>query len=98
MIEVWPLTRAVQDILQVPRSHDRPVTRVVHNAPLGQLITLCSESVVKVWERDSGRFVYQISDAHGPNTELTALDVDATGYRLVTGAVDGARTAPCFCS
>ena len=29
VIDAWPLTRAVQDTMQVPHTHDRPVVQVI---------------------------------------------------------------------
>ena len=53
------------------------------------MITVCSESVVKVWEAETGKAVYQIPDAHGSNIEITHMSLDKTGYRLASGAFDG---------
>ena len=38
---------------------------------------------------ETGQFVHQVSGAHGPSTEITALTVDSSGYRLATGAYNG---------
>lgn len=46
-------------------------------------------SIVQVWEMETGQFVYQVTDAHGPSTEITATTVDSSGYRLATGAYNG---------
>jgi hypothetical protein len=37
---------------------------------------------------DSGKLVYTIPEAHGPNIEVTALALDKSGYRLISGAFD----------
>ena len=37
VIDAWPLTRAVQDTMQVPHTHDRPLSQVYLFKPL----TLC---------------------------------------------------------
>ena len=50
---------------------------------------MCSESVIRVWETETGKQVYQITEAHGPNIEVTAVALDGTGYRLASGAFDG---------
>ncbi|XP_064601013.1 WD repeat-containing protein 64-like [Liolophura sinensis] len=89
VIDAWPLTRSVQDTMQVPHTHDRPISQVLYNAELNQVITVCTESVIKVWEMEAGKLVYQITDAHGPNIELTAIALDKSGYRLASGAYDG---------
>lgn len=61
----------------------------MYNKELNQIISVCTESVIKVWEMDTGKHVYQITEAHGPNIEVTALTLDSSGYRLATGALDG---------
>lgn len=38
---------------------------------------------------ETGQFVYQVTDAHGPSTEITAMTVDSSGYRLATGGYNG---------
>lgn len=49
VIDSWPLTRAVQDTMQVPHTHDRPISQVVLNRELNQVITMCTESHIKVY-------------------------------------------------
>ena len=34
VIDAWPLTRAVQDTMQVPHTHDRPLSQVYLFKPL----------------------------------------------------------------
>ncbi|KAK7504770.1 hypothetical protein BaRGS_00003798, partial [Batillaria attramentaria] len=89
VIDAWPLTRAVQDTMQVPHTHDRPVVKILSNKELNQVVSVCTESVIKVWELDTGKLVYSITEAHGPNVEVTAIALDKSGYRLVSGAFDG---------
>lgn len=38
---------------------------------------------------ETGQFVYQVPNAHGASTEITAMTVDGSGYRLATGAYNG---------
>ncbi|XP_071484105.1 WD repeat-containing protein 64-like [Diadema antillarum] len=89
VLDAWPLTRTVQDTMQVPHTHDRPISHVLCNDELNQVVSVCTESVIKVWELESGKAVYHVTGSHGPNTEVTALAIDSTGYRLASGAVDG---------
>nr|XP_054759111.1 WD repeat-containing protein 64-like [Lytechinus pictus] len=89
VLDVWPLTRTVQDTMQVPHTHDRPISHVLCNDELNQVVSVCTESVIKVWELESGKAVYHVTGSHGPNTEVTALAIDTTGYRLASGAIDG---------
>ena len=62
---------------------------MIFNPELNQLITVCTESVIKVWEAETGKHVYSINNAHGTNAEVTAVTLDKSGYRLATGALDG---------
>ncbi|KAM7448945.1 WD repeat-containing protein 64 [Porites harrisoni] len=89
VIDTWPLTRAIQDSLQVPHTHDRPICQLLYNPHMNQVISGCIEGILKVWEMETGQFVYQVTDAHGPSTEITAMTVDSSGYRLATGAYNG---------
>jgi WD40 repeat protein len=65
------------------------ILQVLYNKELNQVISVCSESVLKVWEMESGKFVYQIVEPHGTNIEIIALALDKSGYRLATGGSDG---------
>ena len=38
---------------------------------------------------ETSQLVYQLSEPHGPGHEITAVNVNTTGYRLITGAYDG---------
>ncbi|XP_052769281.1 WD repeat-containing protein 64-like isoform X3 [Mya arenaria] len=89
VIDSWPLTRAVQDTMQVPHTHDRPLSQLLLNKDLGQVVTVCTEAVLKVWEMESGKLVYTIPEAHKSSVEITALTLDSSGYRLASGAFDG---------
>ena len=40
---------------------------------------------------ETGQLVYHMSEPHGPTHEITAVNVNTTGYRLVTGAYDGRK-------
>ncbi|XP_063147117.1 WD repeat-containing protein 64 [Candoia aspera] len=89
VIDVYPLTRMIQDTKQVPQTHERSINVLVYNKVFHQVLTICSESVVKVWELETGQLIYQIEDAHGPNVELTCAAIDKNGFHLATGACDG---------
>lgn len=51
---------------------------------------------LQVWELESGKAVYHVTGSHGPSTEVTALAIDTTGYRLASGAMDGMETHNVF--
>ena len=72
VIDCWPLSRSVNDnTLQTPRTHDRPIISICYSA--NQIATLCAESVLKVWEADTGRFLYAIREGSNLNLNLTRL-------------------------
>ena len=64
---------------------------MLYNKELNQIVTVCTESMVRVWETETGKQVYQIAEAHGPTVEVTAIALDESGYRLASGAFDGKR-------
>ena len=45
-------------------------------------------SEVNVWDIDSGEMVVQFGDCHG-NNEITAMTIDNSGRRLITGSRKG---------
>ncbi|KAM5191587.1 WD repeat-containing protein 64 [Mantella aurantiaca] len=89
VLDVWPLTRMIQKTRQVPRSHDRSINALVYNKVFYQVLSICSKSVLKVWEMETGVQVYEIKDAHGPTIEVTTADIDVGGYYFATGANNG---------
>ncbi|XP_072503687.1 WD repeat-containing protein 64 isoform X2 [Notamacropus eugenii] len=89
VIDMYPLTRMIQDTKQIPHSHDRDINVMVYNRTFHQLLTICSESVIKVWELETGHQIYQIFDPHGSSIEVTAAAVDKSGFVLATGAYNG---------
>uniref|UniRef100_A0A8C3T7L1 WD repeat domain 64 n=1 Tax=Chelydra serpentina TaxID=8475 RepID=A0A8C3T7L1_CHESE len=89
VIDIYPLTRMIQDTKQVPQTHERNINVLAYNRAFHQVLTICAESIVKVWELESGHQIYQIEDAHGPNIEVTCAAIDKNGFHLATGAYDG---------
>ncbi|XP_020643114.3 WD repeat-containing protein 64 [Pogona vitticeps] len=89
VIDIYPLTRMIQDTKQVPQTHERSINVLVYNKVFHQVLTICSESIVKVWELETGQVIYQIKDAHGPSVEVTCAAIDKNGFHLATGACDG---------
>ncbi|XP_062913323.1 WD repeat-containing protein 64-like [Mobula hypostoma] len=88
-IELVPLTSAVQDTLEIPRSHERSINVLVLNKISGKVVSICSKSVIKVWKLLGGKQLYQIAHPHGRAIEVTAAAVDEHGLHLITGAIDG---------
>lgn len=60
VLDCWPLTRSVQDTMLPPHTHDRPIISIFYSQ--NQLATLCSDSVIKVWECDMGKLLYVIKE------------------------------------
>ncbi|XP_027274696.1 WD repeat-containing protein 64 isoform X2 [Cricetulus griseus] len=89
VIDMYPLTRMVQDTKQVPHTHEREINVMLYNRYFHQVLTICSESIIKVWELESGLQIYQILDPHGFNIELTCAAIDESGYLFTTGAYNG---------
>nr|XP_009861346.1 WD repeat-containing protein 64-like [Ciona intestinalis] len=52
-LDLWPMTRTVQDSMSVPHTHDHPLTTVVLHTSVSHshVLTVCSESVLKVFSK-----------------------------------------------
>jgi WD40 repeat protein len=61
VLDCWPLTRSIQDNLQPPRSHDRPILALGYSN--NQMASICAESTLKVWEADTGLLVYTLRES-----------------------------------
>lgn len=61
---------------------------------LSQLLTVCAEPLLRVWDVESGRLVYQIGEPHD-TCEVSAVALDPSGYRLASAAIDGALWSNC---
>ncbi|XP_063312616.1 WD repeat-containing protein 64-like [Pelobates fuscus] len=48
VVDVWTLTQLIQDTQQVPCTHERPIIVLVYNQIFQQLLSICSESVIKI--------------------------------------------------
>ncbi|KAL1769649.1 WD repeat-containing protein 64 [Sigmodon hispidus] len=89
VIDMYPLTRMIQDTKQVPHTHEREINVMLYNKYFHQVLTICSESIIKVWELETGLQIYQILDPHGFNIELTCAAIDESGFIFATGAYNG---------
>ncbi|XP_065739395.1 WD repeat-containing protein 64 isoform X2 [Phocoena phocoena] len=89
VMDMYPLTRMIQDAKQVPHTHEREINVMLYNKYSHQVLTICSESVIKVWELETGLQMYQILDPHGFNVELTSAAIDESGFLFATGAYNG---------
>nr|XP_030724448.1 WD repeat-containing protein 64 isoform X2 [Globicephala melas] len=89
VMDMYPLTRMIQDEKRVPHTHEREINVMLYNKYFHQVLTICSESVIKVWELETGLQIYQILDPHGFNVELTSAAIDESGFLFATGAYNG---------
>ncbi|PNI55316.1 WDR64 isoform 5, partial [Pan troglodytes] len=89
VMDMYPLTRMIQDTKQVPHTHEREINVMLYNKYFHQVLTICSESIIRVWELETGLEVYQILEPHGFNTEVTSAAVDESGFLFATGAYNG---------
>ncbi|XP_016051531.1 PREDICTED: WD repeat-containing protein 64 [Miniopterus natalensis] len=89
VIDMYPLARMIQDTKQVPHTHEREINVMLYNKYFHQVLTICSESIIKVWELETGLQIYQILDPHGFSVELTSAAIDESGFLFATGAYNG---------
>ncbi|XP_078086776.1 WD repeat-containing protein 64-like [Mustelus asterias] len=88
-IDFVPLMSAVQDSMLVPLSHEKSINVLAYNRMNNKLVSICSKSVIMVWELQTGKKIYQIEHPHGHAIEVTAGAIDPSGGQLITGAIDG---------
>lgn len=53
-----------------------------------QVVSGCEGGVVNVWNIDTGDLVLRFANVHNDH-ELTAMSLDSTGRRLITGSRAG---------
>ncbi|XP_061484436.1 WD repeat-containing protein on Y chromosome-like isoform X2 [Rhineura floridana] len=69
-------------------SHKKPVLCCKFNRVFRHVVSCSEGSVVKVWDFDSGKPLFEFGNAHG-GSAITCLTFDPSGRRLVTGGRDG---------
>ncbi|XP_060578286.1 WD repeat-containing protein on Y chromosome-like isoform X2 [Ruditapes philippinarum] len=77
-------------------SHNKPIVAAMYSKVFGSVVSACQESVVSIWDTNSGVKMMQFVNAHSRiergvmvPVEITALCFDQNGRRLVTGARNG---------
>ncbi|KAG3270961.1 WD repeat domain 49 [Ictidomys tridecemlineatus] len=70
------------------RSHQKPVTCILYNSLLKQVISSDAGSTVSFWMIDTGQKIKQFTGCHG-NAEISTMALDANETRLLTGSTDG---------
>uniref|UniRef100_A0A2K5CMC4 WD repeat domain 64 n=1 Tax=Aotus nancymaae TaxID=37293 RepID=A0A2K5CMC4_AOTNA len=89
VMDMYPLTKMIQDTKQIPHTHEREINVMLYNKYFHQVLTICSESIIRVWELETGLQVYQILDSHGFNIEVTSAAINESGFLFATGAYNG---------
>uniref|UniRef100_A0A8C4VGS9 WD40 repeat domain 95 n=1 Tax=Gopherus evgoodei TaxID=1825980 RepID=A0A8C4VGS9_9SAUR len=69
-------------------SHKEPVLCCKYNKEFRDVVSCSEGSVVKVWDFETGKHLFEFSDAHG-GAAITCLTFDVSGRRLITGGRDG---------
>lgn len=70
------------------KSHQKTVRAAIYNKEFNQVVSTSYDSMVCVWDLDTGEKVIQFSNCHG-NHEITAMTFDPNLRRLLTAAKDG---------
>uniref|UniRef100_A0A8C7E726 Uncharacterized protein n=1 Tax=Naja naja TaxID=35670 RepID=A0A8C7E726_NAJNA len=74
--------------LYIITSHKKPVLCCKFNKVFRHVVSCSEDSVVKVWDFESGKPVFEFGNAHG-DSAITCLTFDFSGRRLITGGKDG---------
>nr|XP_020644216.1 WD repeat-containing protein on Y chromosome-like [Pogona vitticeps] len=69
-------------------SHKKPVLCCKFNKVFRHVVSCSEDSVVKVWDFESGKPLFEFGKAHG-SSAITCLTFDSSGRRLITGGRDG---------
>ncbi|XP_063246444.1 WD repeat-containing protein 64 isoform X3 [Prinia subflava] len=89
VIDIYPLANVMQDSKVLPKTHEKSLNVLLYNRVFHQILSICTESILKVWDLETGSQIYQIEDAHGLKTEVTCAAIEINGVYLATGACDG---------
>uniref|UniRef100_A0A670YD52 Uncharacterized protein n=1 Tax=Pseudonaja textilis TaxID=8673 RepID=A0A670YD52_PSETE len=74
--------------LYIVTSHKKPVLCCKFNKVFRHVVSCSEDSVVKVWDFESGKPVFEFGNAHS-DSAITCLTFDFSGRRLITGGKDG---------
>uniref|UniRef100_H2Z5G4 Uncharacterized protein n=1 Tax=Ciona savignyi TaxID=51511 RepID=H2Z5G4_CIOSA len=88
-ISVLGISRRIKVVDEISVTHTEPVTCCAYNPSFGHVITCSEGSVVKLWDFESGTFMFEFNKAHH-DTAITSITFDSTGRRLITSGRDGA--------
>ncbi|XP_042313390.1 WD repeat-containing protein 49-like isoform X2 [Sceloporus undulatus] len=69
-------------------SHKKPILCCKFNKMFRHVVSCSEDSVVKVWDFESGKHLFEFGNAHD-GSAITCLTFDSSGRRLITGGRDG---------
>ncbi|XP_054830137.1 WD repeat-containing protein on Y chromosome-like [Eublepharis macularius] len=70
-------------------SHKEPVLCCKYNKVFRHVVSCSEGSVIKVWDFESGKNLFEFGNAHHGGSAITCLTFDPSGRRLITGGRDG---------
>ncbi|XP_071337578.1 cilia- and flagella-associated protein 337-like [Trachinotus anak] len=70
-------------------SHDKPVCSALYHSIFKQVISVCQNGVVRVWDILTGNAVMQFKVSRDQHMGLTAMSFDEVQCRLITVSQDG---------
>ncbi|XP_038572204.1 WD repeat-containing protein on Y chromosome-like [Micropterus salmoides] len=70
-------------------SHDKPLCGALYHSIFKQVVSVCRNGVVTVWDIVTGKAVMQFKVTPGQNEGLTAMSFDEAQRRLITVSQDG---------
>ena len=77
-------------------THSKPVVSALYSSVFNSVVTACQESVVSIWDSNTGDKLMQFVNAHSAMergvqipVEITTMCFDFNGRRLLTGARNG---------
>ncbi|OAF70420.1 hypothetical protein A3Q56_01845 [Intoshia linei] len=89
VIDTWALVKSSYEIEKLPHTHDCPLVHIFINDELNQVVTICTESIIKVWQIWTGEMLYKIIFSPIDKVNITCGDIDDSGYRFVVGSSIG---------
>ncbi|XP_039987252.1 WD repeat-containing protein on Y chromosome-like [Xiphias gladius] len=69
-------------------SHDKPLCSALYHSLFKQVISVCQDGVVTVWDILTGVAIMQFKVTQDQHVGLTAMSFDKTGRRLITVSQD----------
>ncbi|KAK2856618.1 hypothetical protein Q5P01_005353 [Channa striata] len=70
-------------------SHDKPLCSALYNSTFKQVVSVCQNGVVSVWDISTGRILMQFHATPEQRVGITAMSFDEAKRRLITASDDG---------